>query len=491
MSGLVLGDFVARRFAERGYHVLVQSTRGRFKSGGEFDPHINEAADGLATLEWIGGQPWFSGELGMWGPSYLGYVQWAVAADAPPILKAIVPGISSPENFSVTHPDGAFGLDTRLRWTHLLHTQARKCDRASWRRLAALLTGRQARVIRNAYYHLPPLEADVAASGDVIPMYRELLENARPDQPYWVSRDHSASVARVTIPVCLVGGWYDYYLRGVLAAYATLRANGQQPYLTVGPWFHPHLGAMRAILREGLSWFDAHLKGVQGGLRKKPVRIFVMGANEWRDLDEWPPAAIKTRFFLHSDEVLSTEAPPPDSPPDRYRYDPADPTPAVGGARFARSEAGPKDNRSLEARPDVLCYTTPPLESDTEVIGPVRLELFVRSSLAHTDFFGRLCDVRPDGRSVNVCDGLLRIEPGRGERQPDGSLRIEVDMWATAYRFRSGHRMRLQVSSGAHPRWSRNLGTGEPVAGGTSLQVAEQEACHDERRPSALVLPIA
>ncbi|MCP4594133.1 MAG: CocE/NonD family hydrolase, partial [bacterium] len=188
---------------------------------------------------------------------------------------------------------------------------------------------------------------------------------------------------------------------------------------------------------------------------------------------------------------LATESPPAESSPDHYVYDPADPTPATGGPFLGRRGAGPQDNRALEARPDVLCYTTPPLQHDVDVIGPVRTELYVRSSLAHTDFFARLCDVEPDGRSINVCDGLFRVEPGKGEPQPDGSLRIEIDMWATAYRFRTGHRLRLQVSSGAHPRWSRNLGTGEPLATGTLLAVAEQAIYHDADHPSALVLPLS
>ena len=139
----------------------------------------------------------------------------------------------------------------------------------------------------------------------------------------------------------------------------------------------------------------------------------------------------------------------------------------------------------------MLCYTTPPLEDDVEAIGPVRLELFVQSSLAHTDFFGRLCDVNPRGRSTNLCDGLVRIEPGTGEAQPAGSLRIELGMWATAYRFRAGHRIRLQVSSGAHPRWNRDLGTGETPATATRVETADQTVFHDADRPSALILPVA
>jgi hypothetical protein len=294
----------------------------------------------------------------------------------------------------------------------------------------------------------------------------------------------------VSAPVHLVGGWYDYYLRGLLRDYATLKAAGRQPYLSIGPWFHAHPGMMMTGLQEGLAWFDAHLKDDRRGLRQKPVHICVMGADEWRELDDFPPPARQTRYYLHAEGGLGPDTPPAASPPDGFRYDPADPTPALGGAFLGSEGAGPQDNRPLEARPDVLCYTTPPLAQAVEIIGMVRLELYARSSLAHTDFFGRLCDVAPDGRSTNICDGLFRVEPGQAEGQVDSHLRIEIDMWATAHRFRRGHRLRLQVSSGAHPRWSRNLGTGEALATGVRMAVAEQTVYHDEAHPSSVVLPV-
>jgi putative CocE/NonD family hydrolase len=180
---------------------------------------------------------------------------------------------------------------------------------------------------------------------------------------------------------------------------------------------------------------------------------------------------------------------PPESEPDCYRYDPADPTPNVGGAGMGKV-TGPKDNRTLEARADVLTYTSSRLDRDIEAIGPVSAELFIRSSLEHTDFFARLCDVDPSGKSMNVCDGLLRLVPGRPAPEPDGCLKVAIDLWPTAYRFRRGHQLRLQVSSGAFPRWARNLGSGEPLATATTLCTADQSVYHDPAHPSAVVLPI-
>jgi putative CocE/NonD family hydrolase len=494
LMGQGLSDFPAQRFAERGYHVLVQGARGCFASGGEFNPHVNEAADGKATLDWIAEQPWFNGALGTWGASYLGYTQWAVAASESPLLKAMLPSITGSQNFGVSHPDGAFGLETRLRWAQGIHSQAQ--GQPWYKNLLALLSGAAERRLEAAFMHLPLLEADTVAVGEPIPFYRDMLTHDQPGDAFWRPRDHSDAVARVKAPAHFIGGWYDYYLRDLLQDYAILKAAGQTPHLTIGPWFHAQPAGLMTQVRLGLEWFEAHLKGEQGRLRSRPVRLYVMGADQWREWDEWPPPAQEARYFLHADARLAPGAPSPDSAPDHYSYDPLDPTPALGGATLGRKGAGPQDNRALEARPDVLCYTTPPLTEDLTVVGPVRLELFARSSLAYTDFVGRLCDVEPvhistsASTSVNICDGLFRVEPGQGQLQPDGSLRIEVDMWATAHCFRRGHCLRLQVCSGAHPRWSRNLGSGEPLATGARMSVARQSIYHDAEHPSALVLPL-
>jgi putative CocE/NonD family hydrolase len=489
-GGYALSELPAQRFAERGYHVVVQGARGCYDSEGEFCPHINEAGDGEAAVAWITEQPWFNGVLGTWGPSYLGYTQWATAAHRPSCLKAMLVMVASSENWTVSHPDGAFGLETRLRWSQGMYTQSKTHQSPLWRKMAHRLSAGDERRLQAAFGHLPLLEADTVAAGEPIPFYRDMLAHNQPDDPYWTARDHSSAVAQLVAPVHFIGGWYDYYLRGLLRDYATLRDAGQQPYLTIGPWHHAHVGGIMAGLREGLVWFDAHLKGDRRGLRQKPVRIQVMGAGEWRELEAFPPPARPTHYYLQAHARLAPDAPAAAPSVDRYRYDPADPTPALGGALLALRGAGPQDNRPLEARPDVLCYTTSPLDQDVEVIGPVHLELFVRSSLQHTDFVGRLCDVAPDGVSTNICDGLVRLGPGWGEAQPDGSLRVEVKLWPTAHRFRRGHRMRLQVCSGAHPRWSRNLGSGEALAHGTRMAVAEQTIYHDAAHPSALTLPV-
>jgi uncharacterized protein len=349
----------------------------------------------------------------------------------------------------------------------------------------------QTRRLTPSFHHLPVGEADTRLFGHPVPYYRTWVENARHDAPFWQSVHHGAQMERVLAAPHFVSGWYDILLFQLLLDYEAVRAAGQSPYLTVGPWRHLDAGAAAAALREGILWFDAHLKGDRRLLRTMPIRLYLMGAGPaaWREFADWPPPARTTRLYLREHARLGTGMPSADSPVDRYRYDPADPTPTLGGPVY-HQDGGVKDNRALEARADVLTFTTSPLAEDVDVIGWVRLELFARSSLAHTDFFGRLCDVYPDGRSFNVCDGLTRIEPGQWELQTDGSTRSVIQMWATAQRFARGHRIRLQVSSGAHPRWNRNLGTGEPMATATRMVAAEQTIYHDAAHPSALVLPV-
>ncbi len=485
-----LASLGAPLFAERGYNVVIQSVRGRFRSEGLFEPLVNEAADGKATLAWVAAQPWFEGNLGMWGPSYLGYTQWAVAAEAPPFLKALVPVITASRFSRPFNPDGAFALESTLRWAHILSASGASGGNLELAHFWELVAPQRQAALARAMAEQPLAQADMAAIGASVPFYQQWLANPRPDGSYWRSADHHRDLAKVDVPVHLVAAWHDLFLHEQLADYAALLAAGRTPYLTVLPRFHTEPATMLDAVREGLWWLDAHLKGQREAMRRRPVRLALMGSREWHEMDFWPPPAAVTRYFLHAEGLLSTHASAPTSPPDSYRFDPRNPTPSVGGPVLGPS-AGPRDQGALEARPDLICFTTSPLKEALDVIGQVRLELFVRSSLEQTDFVGRLCEVAPDGRSRNVCEGLCRVAPGKGERQPDGSLRIEIDMWATAQRFRIGQRIRLHVCSAAHPRWSANPGDGRPLGDGGAMGLpAEQTIYHDAAHPSALVLPL-
>jgi len=476
------GRMLGPVYARRGMRLVVQSCRGTFGSGGAFRPQLDERADGLATLRWIGSQPWFDGRLAMSGPSYLGYVQWAIAADAEPPLAALCPHITMSNLASHWYAGGSFSLEDAIGWTAMVSAQEGR-----FAALAQMLRATERRVARHID-ELPLLTLDERIVGRPVPFWRDFVTHASVDDPFWAPADHRKRVADVRAPVSMVSGWYDIFLPLQLADYRTLAAAGNPPRLSIGPWTHVAPAGFGEQLRDSLAWLHAHFDGDRSPLRADPVRLFVMGAGEWRGFPGWPPPGFAPEaWHLHAGGSLSREAPEA-SQPDRYRYDPADPTPIAGGTLLS-SAGGPRDQRATEARGDVLCFTSEPLERDVEVIGEVAAEVFAASDAASFDVFVRLCDVDERGRSSNVCDGLQRVGPERAGAHDAGPLRVRVALWPTAQRFRRGHRIRVQVASGAHPRFARNLGTGEPLATGTSLRAAEVSIHHDPEHPSAIVLP--
>ncbi|HEY2260423.1 MAG TPA: CocE/NonD family hydrolase, partial [Solirubrobacteraceae bacterium] len=290
-----------------------------------------------------------------------------------------------------------------------------------------------------------------------------------------------------------VGGWYDILLPWMLEDYAALRAAGHSPQLRLGPWTHTAPGLVGAGPRDGLAWLRWHLLGDRAGVRSSPVRVYVTGERSgggWRDLESWPPpGSAERRLWLGGGGALDS-GPPNGSGSDGYRYDPHDPTPSVGGpVLLARHPV--LDNRELESRGDVLTYSSPPLTEVVEAVGPVRIELWARASSDHFDLFARVCDVDLEGRSWNICDALARIAPERFERSGDGIWAVAFALWPIGHRFEAGHRIRVQVSSGAHPRYARNPGTGEDPITATALSAVDVEILHGGGHPSALVLPTA
>ena len=474
------GLMYGRLLAERGFQVLVQSCRGTFGSGGTLDPFA-ERNDGLETVAWIRRQPWYPGSFGTAGPSYLGVTQWAIAAEAGPALKAIAAQITTSDPPATIYQGGAFALETMLRWVDQAARQERRLAMLRQRRAAARLQPLLAR--------LPLADLDRLATGRRVSYWQDWLVHDQPADPYWATRRFSDGLAAVSAPVSMVGGWFDPFLPGMLRDYAELRCAGREPYLLIGPWRHLDQEVIAATVRDSLAWLRAHLLGDAGQLRPSPVRIFVGGVADWHDLAAWPPPSKAQRWHLHVGYGLGPQ-PPAVAEPDSYIYDPADPTPSLGGPGEPRNGQAQPDNRALETRPDVLTYASAPLDRDLEVIGHVTAELFVRSSRGHTDFFARLCDVDPSGRSINICDGLLRLSPGNPPPGPGDTIPAHISLWPTAHCFRAGHRLRLQVSSGAHPRYARNNGTGEPIATAHTLAIAHQHVYHDPNRPSAIVLPV-
>lgn len=485
--------FISNRFAERGYNVVCQDVRGIHDSGGEFEPFVHEKMDGQATLDWIDAQPWSDGNVGMWGPSYLGYVQYAAAATGNTQLKALVPLVT--QSNMVDLADNGHALDTILRWMFIIDAMSAP-GLPVWERVRRVMQcDVQDKAIAPGYNHLPLDTADEVVLGKQVQFFQDWVAHFNhEDDPYFQIVDLKPTISEMPQAVHFMGGWYDLFLPGLLQDYAIQVAAGKSPYLTIYNWGHYDLAKQAGTMREAISWFDRHLKGKENGMSPKPVRVYVMGEETWREFDAWPPPGQETAYYLQgmgqeNGGRLSPINPPLNNDPDHYHYDPADPTPNVAGALLSTA-AGSVENNVLEERQDVLVFTSPPLLNPLTIIGPIKAMLYVQSSSQFTDFFARLCVVDENGRSYNLCDGLLRLEPGRGELQPDGSLCIEIEMAATAYQFKPGQSIRLQVSSGAHPRIGRNLGTGEPILTSSRMVVQKQTLFHDAKRPSALLLPV-
>lgn len=457
--GLPWSPMYGLLFAEQGFHVIVQSCRGTGGSGGTFDLWRNEAADGRATVSWLREQPWFNGTLGTVGPSYLGYVQWALAADPPPELKAMVVQVGLHDPHALFHANGALNLETALAvgagmtYQHQGMAPFVKATLRLQRRLGEATT---AQPLRGAH---------TSALGGEVPWLDGVMTHPDAEDPYW----HGASLGEVAerhnVPTSLIAGWHDALADQTFEQYERLRRAGCETSLLVGPW--THTSALQQgwpeVFAESLAWLRAHLYADPSGLRPTKVRVHVGGEDAWRDMDEWPPAAASRPWFPTAQGHLTQQAPTDSAPLTSFRYDPSDPTPSLGGPLLSRT-AGPRDNSTLEARDDVLTFTGPPLTEPVDVLGPVSARLSIATDTGHTDVFTRLCDVDPQGRSVNICDGLGQL---RTEGQEPSQ--VTVEMSSTAHRFEAGHRIRWQISGGAHPRYARNPGNGQSPVDATTF----------------------
>lgn len=491
----LMGFQYGQLFAERGFQVVVQSTRGAYGSGGELDPLVHEANDGQDTIAWLRHQPWFTEPLGLLGASYLGYTQWAIGLDPPPELAAMSIQMGPRDPVRTIYPGGAFALENWLTWAEDI-TGRPWADTVLRASVEGALSGRKVlRRLAPAWKALPFQAGYRKALGRSAPFLEDWMAHPA-DGPYWQARSVAAAADQVTVPVGLLSGWYDAFLPDTLDAYQRLRARGVPTRLTIGAWPHTGLGDdWPAMFRDGYSWLSTHLQGKTSADRRDEscggagVRVFALGAaGGWLDLPGWPPPFRTEAMYLQPDGELRPE-PPPNSDPDRFRYDPAHPTPSVGGATLA-ADAGATDNRSLEKRPDVLTYTSRPLTEALQLAGSVSAELHVQPDQLGADVFVRLCDVAPGGLSTNICDALLRLplEGGAGA----GEIRIvELDLGATVYQFAPGHCLRLLISGGAHPRWVRNYGTADPWPTATRLVQVQHVVHHSPEHASVVRLPVA
>jgi len=495
--------------ASQGFIVAVQDTRGRFGSDGDWEAYRTEACDGFDSVEWLAGLQACNGRVGMYGGSYHGNNQWLAAARRPPSLAAIAPSQtwSDPADGLLSR-GGAVELGVALRWAlENGYDSLRRSepDTRELARRASALMDEWDRLSEAGYWELPVAGSAVLKRHNV----SDLGAIPALDDPGIGDRCRVTGLyGSIAVPSFHTAGWYDIFTQGTLDNYQAMVAAGHEARLVVGPWTHLAFGdpigqrffGMRAG-RDGtavhaghdlvglqLAWFRRHLlPAPEQELPAAPVRIFVMGRNEWRDETGWPPArAVRQQWFLHSDHSLRPTAERgDDTPASEFTYDPADPAPTLGGNGVLRPgyPGGPVDQSTVESRDDVLVYTSEPLREDLEVTGRVTAVLHAASSASSTDWVVRLCDVDPEGRSLNLCDGIVRVAAGADRLQ-----RHVIDLWSTSNVFLRGHRIRVQVTSSSFPRWDRNLNTGDQR--GTRYQAARQQFSHRASQPTYVELPV-
>ena len=508
-----------------GFAVVLQHCRGTGASDGEFAVFRNEADDGVDTIEWCARQPWCDGTVAMFGPSYLGMVQFAAAVHAPDALKCLLPIVTPADYYrGLAYRQGAVQLGQLLGWYTMKSAQALQYRATAGEDVSADMKALLAHMagIAGDYRHLPL--RDAPAVSRILPDWRAWLDHERRDA-FWNDLSYARRRERITTPALHVGGWFDLFLGGTLDNYQTLRRSAATEHarrnqaLVVGPWTHGDRTGTAGELNFGLRASDMAIGLEQrqldfarrfvGGDSELPgprVMLFVMGDNAWRAEEEWPLARTRwERWYLHAGGSLSPAPPPDGAAASRFRYDPADPVPTVGGPTLipvgpdggVSWMGGPRDQRAIEARPDVLSFTSEVLAADLEVTGPLTVTLHAATSAADTDFTARLVDVWPDGRAMGVADGIVRARYRDGTGQPDpvtpGTVfSAAIDLIATSQVFKEGHRVRVDVSSSNFPCFDRNPGNGAPAATATEddFVVAEQTICHDAEHPSYVTLPV-
>ena len=507
----------------RGFVVINQDVRGRYTSDGEWYPFIHESDDGYDTIEWAAALPYSDGRIGMYGGSYVGATQMLAAIAHPPHLAGICPVVTA-SNYhdGWTYQGGAFEQWFNESWTSGLAQDT--LNRSVSQQTNALHGISKLPLSEYPLFPLPKSSSDNELLRSLAPYFLDWLAHPNYDE-YWKRIAIEEHYADIRVPSLTVAAWYDIFLGGSLRNYIGLKEHAadesarqsQRLLVTIGG----HAGSSQKIgdvdfgpaapFDEDavtLDWYDHLFKNAANKFAgPKRVQIFVMGSNQWRDEDDWPLArAQDTKYFLHSagkanmasgDGLLSTAAPESESA-DKFTYDPANPAPTVGGPLCCDSnhlQPGPRDQKEVEARQDVLVYSTPALADDVEVTGPVRVELFAKSSTTDTDFTAKLVDVGPDGFAQNMTEGILRGRYRISQQTPEPmkpgeTYKFTIDLWSTSNVFRRGHRLRVEVSSSNFPRFDRNTNTGDDLAHATRLVSAVNTILHDKEHPSALILPI-
>jgi len=487
----------AEMLAKGGYVSVLVDVRGRGDSDGTFQPYRNDGPDGADVIAWVAAQDWCTGAVATYGGSYGGRIQFLAALEKPPALRAMV-ALVSPSDPFVEGPTGVPGL---------MH--------ANWYRLVDARTPQYRENVdwMQVYRHRPICTMDEAAGFRSVNWRTECTHPTLDE--WWEPVRYQHRIGEIDVPTLHISGWYDDEQIGTPMNFAAMTAAGRAGQrLLMGPWGHAvnttrKLGEvdfgpdalidLDAVL---LAFLDEHVKGVVPDPAPAPVRIFVMGANEWRDAESWPPADAKPLELhlssggransLHGDGRLQEPPPAEDEPADTWTHDPDRPVPFITDPSSAQI-GGPDDYHGVETRGDVLVYTTDPLASDVEIIGPVRLVAHVATDAQDTDITAKLVDLHPNGFAQRLCDGMVRLRYRDGfdaQRPvtPGEVYEVTVVMWDTCIRLPAGHRIRLEVASSAFPKYDVNLGTGGDMVTETDGVLAHNTLWHTAARPSRLLL---
>ena len=506
-------------FAQQGYAVFVQDVRGRYESDGQWEPFRTEGPDGFDTVEWLAKQPWSNGKVGLQGGSYLGHVQWRAATQTPPSLVTMFPAVASTSIYRnwLSH-GGAFRLSFNFGWG-VVRMPNRIMLPQSWHSEKFSPTDLK---YESILWHLPLSDIDLQSAGTAVPHFRDWVKHQSYDE-YWRSVSDEEHFEKVKVPAHTSGGWFDIFLNGTINGFTGMRRLGgtekarRESKMIIGAWGHGpsqkygdvDFGptANRDMIAHQLRWYDHYLKGVENGIDKEPpIQLFFMGVNQWRTAEDWPlPGTKFTPFYLTSDGGANSArgnggismSKPAQTGKDEYLYDPNQPVPTLGGNNCCGTPtvAGPKDQRPLETRHDVLVYTGPILTEPVTIAGPVKMKLWAATDGRDTDWMVKLVDVSPNGFAMNIAEGILRARFRNGLDkmellEPGKAYEFEVDMAGTANVFQKGHRIRVDITSSNFPQFDRNPNTGEDLGASNRVRVAKQTIHHGGVRASHIVLPV-
>jgi putative CocE/NonD family hydrolase len=507
------------KFAMNGYAVVAQDVRGRYESEGLWEPFRNEGKDGFDTIEWAAAQSFSNGKVASQGGSYNGHNQWQAASLNPPHLVAAFPALASTNIYanwltmggafrlSFNYGWGVVRMPNRIMLPQYWHTEAYAPEELKY---------------ENILMHLPLKDGDLMAAGTAVQHYRDWIKHESYDD-YWKSISDEERFDKITVPVHTSGGWFDIFLAGTINGYVGMKNKGATPEaragarMIIGPWGHGPTQSFGGVdftpsanvnqFETELRFFDYHLKGIKNGLdAEAPVKLFYMGVNKWRSEKDWPiPGTHYQELYLNSngaansvrgDGELSFKKPAAGSV-DTYRYDPQNPVPTIGGNNCCGTPtlAGPRDQRQLERRDDILVYTSEFLQKPLTIAGPVQVKLFAATDGPDTDWMIKLVDVYPDGTAMPVSEGILRARFREGLDKirlltPNQVYEFTIELTGTANVFQPGHRIRLDITSSNFPQFDRNPNTGEALGNSATIRVAQQSIHHGGSRLSHILLPV-